>query len=83
MGKALIAALKQSPLLSEPLARLVQEHAGPHRTLDLINSLSEVGITVSVTMQKKELSEEEKERRRENLKKAREAKQAKAKKGSP
>jgi hypothetical protein len=79
IGKALIAVLKVNPELSEPLVRLVQEKAGPHLTLGLINALSDADIRVGVTQQKRELTEEEKERRRENLKKAREAKQAKTK----
>ncbi len=79
VGKALIAVLKKSPELSEPLARAIQEKAGPTLTLELINALADAGIAITSSAQKKELSEEEKERRRENLKKARETKAAKRK----
>jgi hypothetical protein len=74
----LITALTQNPELSEPLVRQVQDFSGAHRALDLINALSEAGVPIGVTVQKKELSEEEKQRRRDNLAKAREAKKAKA-----
>ena len=80
VGKALISALKKSPELSEPLVRLVQDKAGPGSALDLINALQEVDISVGAVAVKKrqELSEADKEKRRESLKKARAAKKAKS-----
>lgn len=77
VGKAILAALTANPALSEPLARLVQDMAGPNRALELINALNEAGYSIGSVVKKRELTEEEKEKRRETLKKAREAKKVK------
>lgn len=60
------------------LFRFLQERGGKTVLGDLINALNDCGVS-SIAKPKKELSEEEKQRRRDTLAKAREAKAAKRK----
>lgn len=75
VGLELVKALTAAPEATEPIVRLVQEHAGPGRAAGLINALIDLGVEVR-PREKKQMSAEAKSALVARLQKGRRRKQA-------
>lgn len=82
VGLELVKALTAAPEATEPLVRLVQEHAGAGRAGGLINALIDVGIEVR-PKPKKEMTDDAKAALVARLQKGKRKKQAHKNDGEP